>query len=374
LAFQKPTYNYAAAWTGIFLCTLLAQINLFSSPEEVPELSSSQMNLLQNAVIPIYLSENRSASIRQLENLIQETDIRQIHVYTSDQQLVAQVLNSSVPEDFRETRIENVPMVFQGTMAGSFQIDIAYAATEPKIAEQTWGIILKSVLITAIAWVLTCCYLLTLKWLLPKLYTRSRQPGILENTNTGKQVEQGSSLLTYIYPIPDQALSQDPKALKECLTSFSRKLESHLRIYGGRILSFSDERLICRMAAGQSQNDLQQALTFCWGVARPMIYRNDEHQFKLDVKSLLHKTETPAKSGDLYKALSEIDKNMEQTIIQNSQGAHITDKILLALDSSSNFDHIQSKEHSELHQILSVKKSVDALWQKQESMVSSTKL
>lgn len=371
MAFQKPTYNYIAAWVGVFLCIILTQTTLDEKQQDKPALSNSEANLLQNAIIPVYLSEDRSASIRQLENLVQGTDIRQIHIYTSDQQLVAQVLNASAPTAFRETQIENMPMTFQGTMAGSVQLDIAYAKIESKAVETFQATASKSLAITFIAWVLVTLYLSISKWLLPRLHTKNRAPGVLESRTTEQQNTE-TSLLLYVYPLPEAALSQEQAAKQECLGSFSNKLENHLRIYGGRILSVSEKRIVCRMAAGQSQADLQQALTFCWGIARPMLYRHNEQTFRLEVRSLLHRTRLPAKSGNLYRAISEVDARMEAAVTESPQGAHISEQLLSALDSSSNFDHIKSKEHPDVHAILSVKKSVDALWQKQELMVAAT--
>ena len=378
MAFSRPNYNQTAAWTGIFLCAVLAQVSFLNEPREFNHFSDSQRNLLQNAVVPIYLSENRSASIRRLENLIQETDIRRIHVYTSDQKRVAQVLNASVPEELRETQIENMAIVFQGTLAGSVQLDIAHAKMASTTAEDSFAILAKSGVIAFVAWLLSSLYWSFRNWLLPGMHTRTRQPGILDRESPFSEYSQshpqpsgtGSSLLIYIYLLPEENLMQNPVALRECLSSFARKLDSHLRIYGGRILSISEDRFICRMATGHSQHDLQQALTFCWGIARPMIYRSEAGQFQMEIKSLLHKTEIPAKSGNLYRAISEIDASLEGAVIKSSQNAHISNRVLSA-PGSTNFDHVKSQDHPALHQILSVKKSVDVLWQKQASMVSA---
>ena len=371
MSFFKPGYHYLAAWAGIFLCTLVAQIAVFDSVEEQPLVSASKVNLLKNAVIPIYLSEDISTTVQQLESLIQETDIRQINVYTSDQKLLAQAFNTSVPGTLRETHIENMPMVFQGSLAGSVQLDIAYSKPEPQVLKNLFNLLLKSGLITLMAWIVFSVYLALYNWVLLRLHTRARPPGILQENSPGPLAEKNSSLLIYIYLLPEQALQQDATKLRDCLVSFSQKLESHLRIYGGRVLSMSNERIVCRMPTGQSQTELNQALTFCWGIARPMLYPSGDRQFQLQIKSLLHKTQTTAKSGDLLRAISEIDRDMENAVIKSPQQAHVTDSVLSDMGSSSSFHSGQSKEQPRLHQILSVKKSVDALWQKQESMVAS---
>lgn len=377
---QKFNYNYAAALAGVFLCALIAQLPLvniqknLAQSETQPWLSASEQNLLQNAATPIYLSEDRSAAVRQLENLIQETDIRQIRMYTSDQKLVAQVLNSSVPETFRQTHIENISIDFQGTLAGSVQLDIAYAETESSILEDGLIITTKSLLITLVAWLLSIIYFRTRSWLLPKLHTKNRAPGILEAESHSSHLNSSSSLLIYVYLLPEESLSKDKKSLRDCISSFSRKLEGHLRIYGGRILSLSEDCIVCRMASGQSHQDLQQALTFCWGIARPMIYKNEQDKFQLDVKSLLHKTECAAKSGAIYKAISEVGPEMKSAVMLSTQEAHISKSVLSVFSSElgnpTNFDYVASKDYPDLYRILSVKKSVDVLWLKQEAMVN----
>lgn len=367
-------YNRLAAWAGIFLCLVIAQLSLPPAPAEEGGLSQSQKNLLHNAAVPIYLSENPSAAIRQLESLIQETDIRQIRTYTSDQKLVAQIVNASVPIALDKTRIENLSIIFQGTMAGSVQLDIGYATPASTALYDNLKILFKSALITALAWFLSTTYLWLHKKLLPKLNTKTKQPGLLDVEDRQPQPVSSSSLLLYVYALPEKGLADKPGVHREALSSFTKKLDNHLRVYGGRILSLSSDCIICRMPQGQSQTDFQQALTFCWGIARPMVYQSPQGAVQLTIKTLLHKTSVAARAGDTYRAISEVTPDMVQALITSDHHAHISHDALSAFEpttSSTNFSQIQSNINPAVHQIVSVKKSVDTLWQKQEALVAA---
>ena len=365
----KLSLNASLAWCGIFICVLVAQTSLTKSAQEpAAEVTNSEKILIQNATIPIFLSEDKTAATGQLRNLIQDTNIRQVRIYSSDKQLIAEAINGSVPQGSTQTLMDTLPISFQGSLAGSVQIDIAISAEENANSE-FFSALLNSVLITLGAGLVFFLYQFSYKEFAPRLLIKQTSTAILTPEKTTSPQSIGSSILLYIYPIADKQLQADEQLLQECIASFYRRLEEHLRVYGGRILSLSKDKIICRMPSSQSSNDMQQALIFAWGMARPWVYKHEHQQHRLTVKSLLHKTHTAAKSGHLYRAITEIDNHTETILIQGGHYAYISAEMLSSLDST-DFESIRIAEQQNLYGILRIKKSLETLWQKQESLLA----
>lgn len=366
---NKLARNSIFIWVGLFICAFIAQINLGnSSNTPAPTISESQKNLIQNAVVPIFLSEDKMAPVSQLQSLIQDTDIEQIKVYSSDRQLIADILNSKAPESTNTNIIDSFPVTFQGTLAGSVQIEVVDTAEYQSFIGNLVPVFIRSLIISLTAVAFVGIYLVLNKQFVSKLAGNHRKVDLLEPEAKMGIGNQGSSLLLYIYPLAEETLQANEIALKECMASFYRKLENHLLLYGGRVISLSNERIICRMPMGQSTNDHQQALIFTWGMARIFLFKFEHSQYQLKIKTLLHKTSSAAKSGQLYRAISEIGSTTEGDIIKSKDHAHISENLLNSF-SQSDFAYQALNKDLGIYRISTIKKSLETLWQRQESMV-----
>ena len=357
-------------WLVIFITSIATQLWQNGHIVNSPEINPSQINLVKNASLPIFLSENRAAAIRQLESLIQETNIHEIRVYGADQSQIASVVNSNASNSDSETLIDSFPVAFQGSLAGSIQLEIT-GANAPKT---DWGNLLRNSLLTAsIVLFLACGFILFLHFRTRTNNTFSAQPEILEPRKIPSDETAGSSLLLYIFPVVEAALEENLEAYNEAIASLYRRLENLVQGYGGRVLSLSNDRFICRMPSGQSSNDNLQALIFAWGIAKPLVFRFENQQYRIEVKALLHKTAVAARQGTLYPAIAETSEELQSAIKDSSSAAHISQTMKNSLDKSIDmeFSSMGSKHSSRFWSITQVKPSLAMLWRKQEASLVS---
>ncbi len=357
-------------WLVIFITSMATQLWQNGQIVNAPEINPSQINLVKNASLPIFLSENRAAAIRQLESLIQETNIREIRVYGADQTQIASVINSKIPTNSNETLIDSFPVAFQGSLAGSIQLEI----TGANAPETDWGSLFWNSLLTAsIVLFLACVFFLFLHFRSRANNSFSSQPDILQPREVPSDESAGSSLLLYIFPVVDSALEASTEAYNEAIASLYRRLENLVQGYGGRVLSLSTDRFVCRMPSGQSSNDNLQALIFAWGIAKPLVFRYENQQYRIEVKALLHKTAVAARQGTLYPAIAEASNELQSAIRDSSAAAHISQAMKNSLDKNIDmeFSAMGSKHSVRFWSIAQVKPSLAMLWRKQEASLAS---
>ncbi len=366
---KKTIVQALLLWLVILVSTLVTQLWL-NTPTPEPEISESQINLVKNASLPIFLSENRAAAVRQLESLIQETNIREIRIYGADQSQIASVLNSNTPQGAAPVLVDSFPVTFQGSLAGSVQLEVN-AQSDPGIP---WlSVIRNSLLVASIVLVLISVFFIVQRYQRHTGKSNSTQPEILEPSQKLSGEAAGSSLLLFIFPVIDPALEEDSAALDEAITSLYRRLENLVQGYGGRVLSLSKTRFICRMPSGQSSNDNLQALIFAWGIAKPLVFRFENEQYRIDVKALLHKTSVAARQGTLYPAIAEINESLQTAIKSSTESAHISQAMKNALDMNIDmeFSPLGNKHSARFWSIAQVKPSLAMLWRKQESSLTN---
>lgn len=367
---KKTMVQGLLLWLVIFMSTLTTQLWLSNSSTATPEISTSQINLIKNASLPIFLSENRAAAARQLESLIQETNIREIRIYGTDQTQIATVLNSKVPTgNNTQTLTDSFPVAFQGSLAGSVQLEIS----NPSAPGISWSNALGNSLLIA------SLILLAAGGIFVFLYYRnmprnnfSTQPDVLVPSQRPSGEAAGSSLLIYIFPVVDAALENNTAALDEAIASLYQRLENLVQGYGGRVLSLSKNQFICRMPSGQSSNDNLQALIFAWGIAKPVVFRFENQQYRIEVKALLHRTSIAARQGTLYPAIAEINDSLQAAIRGSEKTAHISQAMKNSLDKNieMEFSPIRGKSSTRFWCITQVKPSLAMLWRKQESSLA----
>lgn len=366
---KKTIVQGLSLWLVIFITSIATQLWQNEHLVTAPEINPSQVNLVKNASLPIFLSENRAAAIRQLESLIQETNIREIRVYGADQSQIASVVNSKIPANSSETLIDSFPVAFQGSLAGSIQLEIT-GVTAP---ETEWGNLFGNSLLTAsVVLFLACGFLLFQRFRTHSSTNFSAQPEILEPRQIPSDATAGSSLLLYIFPVVETALEENPEAYNEAIASLYRRLENLVQGYGGRVLSLSNDRFICRMPSGQSSNDNLQALIFAWGIAKPLVFRFENQQYRIEIKALLHKTAVAARQGTLYPAIAETNEELQLAIKNSSSAAHISQSMKNSLDKNIDmeFAPMDGKSGSRFWSIAQVKPSLAMLWRKQEASLS----
>ena len=367
---KKTMVQGLLLWFVIFISTLATQLWLASGPTTVPKISASQINLIKNASLPIFLSENRAAATRQLESLIQETNVREIRIYGVDQSQIASVINSKIPIDSNQTLIDSFPVVFQDSLAGSVQVE----TSSPSIPDISWLAILGNSLLTAsIAILLAGGIILFVHYRNMTRNSFSSQPEIFGPNQKPSPEAAGSSLLLYILPVVEPALEDNKAARDEAIASLYQHLENLVQGYGGRVLSLSKTRFICRMPSGQSSNDNLQALIFAWGIAKPLVFRFENQQYRIEVKALLHKTAIAARQGTLYPAIAEIDGSLQAAIKESTSAAHISQAMKSALDKNieMDFSPLGGKSSVRFWCITRVKPSLAMLWRKQESSLAN---
>ena len=367
---KKTIVQGLSLWLIIFITSIATQLWQSGLLVSAPEINPSQVNLVKNASLPIFLSENRAAAIRQLESLIQETNIREIRVYGADQSQIASVVNSKIPANSNESLIDSFPVTFQGSLAGSIQLEIT-GVTAP---ETEWGNLLGNSLLTAsIVLFLACGFLLFQRFRTHSSANFSAQPEILEPRQIPSDETAGSSLLLYIFPVVETILEENPEAYNEAIASLYRRLENLVQGYGGRVLSLANDRFICRMPSGQSSNDNLQALIFAWGIAKPLIFRFEHQQYRIEIKALLHKTAVAARQGTLYPAIAETNEELQLAIKNSSSAAHISQSMKSSLDKNIDmeFAPMGGKSGFRFWSIAQVKPSLAMLWRKQEASLAS---
>lgn len=367
---KKTMVQGLLLWLIIFISTLTTQLWLSNSSTVATEISASQINLIKNASLPIFLSDNREAASRQLESLIQETNIREIRIYGTDQRQIATVLNSKAPTENTQTLTDSFPVAFQGSLAGSVQLEISH----PSPPGISWPNALgNSLLAASMVLLITAGVFVFLHYRNRPRDRFSSQPEVLEPSQRPSGEAAGSSLLIYIFPVVDTALKDNTAALDEAIASLYQRLENLVQGYGGRVLSLSNNRFICRMPSGQSSNDNLQALLFTWGIARPVVFRFENQQYRIDVKTLLHKTAIAARQGTLYPAIAEINDSLQATIRDSGTAAHISQVMKNSLDRNieMEFSPIRAKSSTRFWCITQVKPSLAMLWRKQESSLAN---
>lgn len=357
-------------WLVVLISSLSTQYWLSNSSTAAPEINTSQINLIKNASLPIFLSDNRSAAIRQLESLIQETNVREIRIYGTDQSQIAAVLNSNVPTENTQTLIDSFPVVFQGSLAGSVQLEISH----PSAPGISWlNAVGNSMLIASLVLLVAIGVFLFLHYRNRPGNSFSNQPEVLEPSQRPSGEAAGSSLLIYIFPVMDADLKNNMAALDEAIASLYQRLENLVQGYGGRVLSLSKTCFICRMPSGQSSNDNLQALIFTWGIARPVVFRFQNQQYRIEVKTLLHKTAIAARQGTLYPAIAEVNNSLQTEIQGSETTAHISQAMKSSLDRNieMEFSPVRGKSSTRFWCITQVKPSLAMLWRKQESSLAN---
>ncbi len=356
---------------GIFACALAAQL-LFEArqPEAPVNLPDSQGQMITNAAIPLFLTGETEAPAQRLESLIQETNIRQVLLLSNDQTLIARVVNGSDTYLDRPLVRTSFPVEFQGSLAGTVQVELADIREPVSAASRLLPATTISLVLTVCAWLLTLAYRLACQLIAPQLVSSVNSPYILE-TEPAAPVP-GTSMILYIYPIAEPELAEDSASLRECIASFSHKLELHLRFYGGQILSLSDDRIVCRLPYGQSSADTQQAIVFAWGTARDILFRSAGRQYQISIKTLLHRSSMAARTGQIYRAINEIDGGTEAAVVDSEFQAHLSEQFIDALEfESSEFCYAPCPGHPNLNHISNIRESLKTLWQKQESILNS---
>lgn len=369
---------------SIFVCCILAQLPFtlldsnHSNKQQVTGIRLTETNrvLVKNAIVPLFLSEDNQMATQQLANLIQQTDIYRIQAFDTEQNLIGEALNVSAEMEMAELANEILTIEFQGELAGTALLDIKPVVTESNFFWHLAAVITKSLVITLAVFLLFWAEKLRGHFKPLSSGTKKSEDTVLEPFTDNTHLQTGESLLLYVYLKPEKTLRDNTEALSRAILSFGQKLEDHIHIYGGRILSLSEDRIVCRMPTTSnriSTLNYQQAITFCWGIACPLTFEHSGQTYRLNVSSILHKTPVIARTGSLTQAITSLTPDIESKIIEHGQGAFLTNQFLFE-HTFSDFDHQTSTFHPEIQKITRVKKSLDELWKKQEEMIKRERI
>ena len=352
--------------SGLFICLLIIQHPMKRPAEPSPTVGYEAM--VRNAAVPIFLSGDRNSAVRQLEALIQNTDIRRIQIYSSDQQILDQVINSSAPAQQLGTVSSSIDISFQGNFAGTLKID---AAAPSNISVDDQFILSEALIKSAIG----LAALQFLYFLFVRLKHRIDTSQRIKAPETmqlvlpiSDSVEEGSVLIIlYLHPEPE--LRTNSTALNQGLAGFHQRLVGLMNIYGGKILSLSQDRILCHMSRPKNPGQLRQALTFTWGIARSVSFEYQSHNYQIQIKPLLLPTKTNAEPPSSFLAMAELDNEIAKLAVNNEATALVSGDLVRAFnDPTFGFRLINSD--LDIFALTTVKRSVEQLWLKQEALIS----
>ena len=363
ITFQKTLKNNFLLFFFAATCIYLA-LYFVSVRSETNIGSEGYFTLIENASLPILLTDQRQQFNLQIGALIQNTPVTQIRIFDTQGELLFRVQNTASGDNTNGSTTLRKPLLFEGTAAAILELDIQSNQRE-KI--NTWP---NELWLAIIAGISALTIVATAIFLQRKL-AQSDTYGVNDGDDASPETEITPALRNHLtssahlilvarvlFPTDRSDASGD--SLTEYLNELCKTICGMAKIYGAKPMSISANTLVFVIEGPINKQLTRQATMLCWGITQ-LTEENTQHKgLKPSIQSyIVSPTNLKTQPKQSLAYWTELDVFCSS---DHATEAYISEPINNKLDRVS-FN--LAAEKNQLLRIVSVSDTIKKLWRNQ---------
>jgi len=336
--FNKP-YQKALITLAISVAAILIVLSTSPKKDSPERKLNTAIQMIENTVTPLLLSERAIGSSPQLAALIQDTPIAQVRLIEPPSTLLARALNVSEPDQTRGITTSQRSVKFEGHEIGILEIDTWSSPQTQKQSFLSWSVFA--------AFIIGGVFTLALS--AQSLVRRYTTETVASEGGPDNGLPESISSRTHLHFDKSQLLvviktgkgEHGEELSNEGNSELAENIQQLADLYNAELFSISSHQLCFKLAGKSSRQHIQHALVFAWGITQLSSSQLATGESTPPIQSyVIDDKEIDADPEKAYSYLIELENLQSESVhaelVISSTLAPLVDEASFVLDEEGN--------------------------------------